>query len=61
MSKLVKYDVATNFDNKIFDIIKEHDKDHRIKNLYGKLGNDGLPGGRTTAMVAYKSSLYGTG
>ncbi|MDD6082367.1 MAG: hypothetical protein PUB89_05895 [Oscillospiraceae bacterium] len=56
MSKLVKYDVATNFDNKIFDIIKEHDKDHRIKNLYGKLGNDGLPGGRTTAMVANLST-----
>ena len=40
MSKLVKYDVGTNFDYKLFDIIKENDKDHRIKNVYGKLKND---------------------
>jgi len=43
MAKLVKYDVGTNFDNRIFDIIKECDTDHRIKNLYGKLKQDGLP------------------
>ncbi|WP_044975415.1 hypothetical protein [Ruminococcus sp. HUN007] len=51
MAKLVKYDVGTNFDNKLFDIIKECDKDHRIKNLYGKLKQDGLPGGRATSII----------
>lgn len=52
MSKFVKYDVGTNFDYKIFDIIKETDKEHRISNLYGKLKNDGLPGGRSSGMIA---------
>lgn len=51
MSKLVKYDVGTNFDYKLFDIIKENDKDHRIKNVYGKLKNDGLQGGRSTSII----------
>ena len=51
MAKLVKYDVGTNFDNRLFDIIKECDKDHRIKNLYGKLKQDGLPGGRATSII----------
>lgn len=52
MSKFIKYDVGTNFDYKIFDIIKETDKEHRIKNLYGKLKNDGLPGGRSAGMIS---------
>ena len=52
MAKLVKYDVGTNFDKKIFDIIKEYDTDHRIKNLYGKLKQDGLPGGRATSIIS---------
>lgn len=45
------YDVGTNFDYRIFDIIKENDKQHKIKNLYGKMKNDGLPGGRNNAMI----------
>lgn len=53
MSKLVKYDVGTNFDYKLFDIIRENDKDHRIKNVYGKLKNDGLQGGRSTSIIPY--------
>ena len=52
MAKLVKYDVGTNFDNRIFDIIKECDTEHRIKNLYGKLKQDGLPGGRATSIIS---------
>ena len=52
MAKLVKYDVGTNFDNKLFDIVKECDKDHRIKNFYGKLKQDGLPGGRATSIIS---------
>lgn len=51
MAKIVKYDMGTNFDYKIFDIIKECDNDNRIKNLYGKLKQDGLPGGRATSTI----------
>ena len=51
MAHLVKYDVGTNFDYKLFDIVKECDKDHRIKNFYGKLKQDGLPGGRATSII----------
>lgn len=52
MSKLVRYDVGTNFDSKIIDIIKENDKEHRIKNIYGKMKNDCLPGGRANSTIA---------
>ena len=51
MAKLAKYDVGTNFDQKLFDIIKDADKNNRIKNVYGKLRADGLPGGRNTATI----------
>lgn len=52
MAKSVNYDVGTNFDSKIFDIIKECDTEKRIKNIYGKLRNDGLPGGRASSTIA---------
>lgn len=52
MAKTVRYDVGTNFDLRIFDIIKEADTEKRIKNIYGKLKHDGLPGGRASATIA---------
>ena len=52
MADYLKYDVGTNFDLKIFDIIKEADTKKRIKNIYGKLKEDGLPGGRASATIA---------
>ncbi len=48
---IISFDVGTNFDYRIFDIIKKYDKKHSITNLYGKLRRDGLPGGRTAAIV----------
>ncbi|MDO5560764.1 MAG: hypothetical protein Q4F95_14380 [Oscillospiraceae bacterium] len=50
-SKIFTYDVGTNFDYRLFDIIKEYDKDHMIKTLYGKIRNDGLPGGRASSII----------
>lgn len=47
----LKYDVGTNFDYRLFDVISECDTEKRIKNIYGKLKYDGLPGGRNAAMV----------
>ncbi len=52
MADFLKYDVGTNFDLRIFDIIKEADTKKRITNIYGKLKNDGLPGGRATSTIA---------
>jgi len=50
--KIITFDVGTNFDYEIINYIKENDTDHRIKTLYGKLKNDGLPGGRASTVVA---------
>lgn len=47
----IAFDVGTNFDYKIFDIIKDADKKHSIRSLYGKLKNDGLPGGRAASTI----------
>lgn len=51
MSKIITFDVGTNFDDALFKVVKEKDKEHRIKTFYGKLKNDGLPGGRASSMI----------
>lgn len=45
------FDLGTNFDYRLFDIIDQYDKKHSITNLYGKLRYDGLPGGRSAAII----------
>ncbi len=52
MGKTITFDVGTNFDYEIINVIKQNDHDHRIKTLYGKLKNDGLPGGRASSVIA---------
>ncbi len=47
----ISFDVGTNFDYKLFDIIEQFDPKHSITSLYGKLRYDGLPGGRAAAIV----------
>lgn len=47
----VSYDIGTNFDPEIIKIIRENDKEHKVKTLYGKIKYDGLPGGRSTYIV----------
>ena len=50
-SRHISFDVGTNFDYELFDIIRENDKEHLIHNLYGKIKSDGLPGGRATSII----------
>ena len=52
MGKTITFDVGTNFDYEIINVIKENDTEHRVKTLYGKLKNDGLPGGRASSVIA---------
>ena len=47
----ISFDVGTNFDYKLFDIIEQYDPKHSITSIYGKLRYDGLPGGRAAAIV----------
>ena len=47
----ISFDVGTNFDYKLFDIVEQFDPKHSITSFYGKLRYDGLPGGRAAAIV----------
>ena len=47
----ISFDLGTNFDPNLFDVIDEFDTKHSITSLYGKLKHDGLPGGRTASIV----------
>jgi len=47
----LSFDVGTNFDYKLFDIVEQCDPKHSITSFYGKLRYDGLPGGRAAAIV----------
>ena len=47
----ISFDVGTNFDYKLFDVIEQFDPKHSITSIYGKLRYDGLPGGRAAAIV----------
>ncbi|MBR0484129.1 MAG: hypothetical protein IJJ69_05015 [Oscillospiraceae bacterium] len=47
----ISFDVGTNFDYKLFDAIDQYDTKHSITNLYGKLKNDGMPGGRAASII----------
>lgn len=47
----ISFDVGTNFDYKLFDIVEQSDPKHSITSFYGKLRYDGLPGGRAAAIV----------
>ena len=48
---IITFDVGTNFDYRLFDIVKQYDTNHSIKSFYGKLRRDGLPGGRACAII----------
>ena len=48
---IISFDVGTNFDYKLFDIIREQDKNHNIRSLFGKLKHDGMPGGRNSSVI----------
>lgn len=44
----IKLDVATNFDTKILDYIKQKDTNHQVVSLFGKLKTDIIGGGRSS-------------
>lgn len=47
----ISFDVGTNFDYRLFDVIDKYDQNHSITYMYGKLRRDGLPGGRSAAII----------
>ena len=47
----IAFDLGCNFDYALFDIVDKYDKKHAIRSFFGKLKNDGLPGGRNAAII----------
>lgn len=47
----ISFDVGTNFDRRLFDVIDACDTKHSITYMYGKLRRDGMPGGRSASVV----------
>ena len=47
----ISFDLGTNFDPRLFEVIDQYDKKHSITSVFGKLRRDGLPGGRAAATI----------
>ena len=47
----IAFDLGCNFDYALFDAVEQFDKKHSIRSFFGKLKNDGLPGGRNAAII----------
>lgn len=47
----IAFDLGCNFDYALFDAVEQYDKKHAIRSFFGKLKNDGLPGGRNAAVI----------
>ena len=47
----ISFDLGCNFDYKLFDFVDQYDKKHAITSFFGKLKNDGLPGGRAASII----------
>ncbi len=47
----MKYDLATNFDTRLLDFIEQHDENHQLVSLFGKLRTDVVGGGRSSTTL----------